>query len=147
MKAYQTGDVQSPESQSTSVSDDAGSGPGRGSLRKMVDAKCRDCTWDSAAKGTWRQQVTLCSAYDCQLWSRRPVTKRPIPDSVFDYYSVPAHEQEELKRVCNDVQKGALRSGKGKPRCRPQLRVIFRETPPKQHHPDGKTPDSEGEEP
>ena len=27
------------------------------SLRKAIDQKCKDCTYDSTAPGTWRQQV------------------------------------------------------------------------------------------
>lgn len=35
------------------------------SYRKPVDQKCRSCTYDSRAVGTWRQQVTLCSVTKC----------------------------------------------------------------------------------
>lgn len=42
------------------------------SLRAAIDAKCRDCTYDTAAPGTWREQVAQCSCYSCPLWPHRP---------------------------------------------------------------------------
>ena len=64
------------------------------SLRNAIDAHCRDCTYDSGAAGTWRQQVTLCSVKDnCALYPVRPVTKAPIPESVLDYYQVKGAER------------------------------------------------------
>ena len=62
----------------------------RRGLRSSVDAKCRDCIYDPAAKGNWRQQVTLCSSYSCPLWEIRPVSRAPIPQNVHDYYEVKA---------------------------------------------------------
>ena len=61
---------------------------GRKSLRSAIDEKCRGCVVDVLAKGNWRQQVTLCSCYDCSLWDVRPVTKASIPQSVLDYYEI-----------------------------------------------------------
>lgn len=42
------------------------------SLRKAIDEKCRDCIHDSAAPGTWREQVAQCSCIRCPLWPYRP---------------------------------------------------------------------------
>ena len=42
------------------------------SLRAAVDRKCRDCIYDRAAPGTWREQVAQCSANRCPLWAVRP---------------------------------------------------------------------------
>lgn len=36
-------------------------------------AKCRDCTYDAANGGTWREQVTLCTVTSCPLWCFRPL--------------------------------------------------------------------------
>ena len=58
------------------------------SLRKAINAKCRDCIFDDLAAGTWLQQVTLCSSPKCQLYGVRPKSTRPIPDSVLNYYQV-----------------------------------------------------------
>jgi len=45
------------------------------SLRKSVDAKCKDCAYDEEDRGTWRQQVTACTATECPLWPHRPLSK------------------------------------------------------------------------
>lgn len=42
------------------------------SLRNAINAKCRDCSYDDAAPGTWREQVAQCSVTRCALWSLRP---------------------------------------------------------------------------
>ncbi len=58
------------------------------SLRKVINAKCKDCIYDDLAPGTWRQQVNLCSSYSCSLWPHRPKSASPIPKSVLEYYGV-----------------------------------------------------------
>lgn len=42
------------------------------SLRKAINAKCRDCRYDPEAVGTWLQQVMNCPDSDCPLHSVRP---------------------------------------------------------------------------
>jgi hypothetical protein len=42
------------------------------SLRPAINAKCKDCIYDSCAPGTWREQVAQCSAIRCPLWPVRP---------------------------------------------------------------------------
>lgn len=44
------------------------------SLKKAIEAKCKDCTYDSASPGTWREQVELCRVTRCPLWPVRPIT-------------------------------------------------------------------------
>lgn len=44
------------------------------SLKKCVEAKCKDCTYDSYTPGSWRQQVELCRVTSCPLWEVRPIT-------------------------------------------------------------------------
>ena len=60
----------------------------RPSLRKCIDDNCKNCIYDPKSAGTWRQQVTLCSVTSCALYSVRPATKAPIPESVLKYYGV-----------------------------------------------------------
>lgn len=55
------------------------------SLRKAIDAHCRQCTFDSKAPGTWRQQVSLCSVRACPLHKVRPRAST-IPDRVLSWY-------------------------------------------------------------
>ena len=44
------------------------------SLRKAVNAKCRECIYDPDAKGLGSalNQITNCELTDCPLWSVRP---------------------------------------------------------------------------
>ncbi len=44
------------------------------SLKSAVNAKCKDCSYDSCAPGSWRKQVEECTVYSCALWEVRPVT-------------------------------------------------------------------------
>lgn len=49
------------------------------SLKKAVEAKCKDCIYDPAVGGTWREQVELCtSEKSCALWPVRPKTTATI---------------------------------------------------------------------
>lgn len=42
------------------------------SLRKAINAKCRECIYDDLAPGNWRQQVEACPCTDCPLYAVRP---------------------------------------------------------------------------
>jgi len=44
----------------------------RPSMRRAINAKCRDCIHDSAAPGTWREQVAACTSPKCPLFELRP---------------------------------------------------------------------------
>ena len=47
------------------------------SLRKSINAMCKNCTYDPLDKGTWRAQVEACNITRCPLWNVRPkATKR-----------------------------------------------------------------------
>lgn len=48
------------------------------SLKKCIEEKCKDCTYDHAAPGTWREQVELCRVKKCALWPVRPMTVATI---------------------------------------------------------------------
>ena len=45
------------------------------SLRKAINAKCKDCSHDPLDTGTWLKQVEDCTAVDCPLFPVRPLTK------------------------------------------------------------------------
>ena len=66
----------------------------RTSLRQAVNDHCRSCIYDSKARGSWRQQTTLCSVTECNLHPVRPTTKSPIPNRVLDYYSITGPERD-----------------------------------------------------
>lgn len=48
------------------------------SLRKCIEAKCKDCTYDQLAGGSWREQVEQCTVRACPLWEVRPLTVATI---------------------------------------------------------------------
>jgi len=59
---------------------------------KCITQNCFDCIYDKSAAGTNRQQVALCSVYDCALRPFRPSTKNIIPEKVLDYYGITGAE-------------------------------------------------------
>lgn len=77
--------------------------PKRHSLRKAIDAKCRDCTYDLKAAGNWRVQTSLCSATECPLWPFRP-TASVIPASTLSYYQVPDGDPVKTDLLARGVQ-------------------------------------------
>ena len=48
------------------------------SLKKCIEQKCKDCTYDSAAPGSWRFQVEECRVRSCALWEVRPITMETL---------------------------------------------------------------------
>jgi len=48
------------------------------SLRKAVDAHCKQCIYDHCEKGTWLEQVERCESVECPLWTFRPVSNATI---------------------------------------------------------------------
>jgi len=43
------------------------------SLRKAINAKCKECIYDPiGGPGTWRQQVEVCKSYSCPIFNVRP---------------------------------------------------------------------------
>ncbi len=44
------------------------------SLKKHIEQKCRDCTYDPQQAGSWRSQVQECRVKACALWEVRPIT-------------------------------------------------------------------------
>lgn len=50
------------------------------SLRKLINEKCKDCSYDPLDKGTWKAQVEDCRVTKCPLYPVRPVSrKKEIP--------------------------------------------------------------------
>ncbi len=49
------------------------------SRTKAINEKCKDCIYDPADQGTWREQVERCTSgptakVPCSLWPYRPIT-------------------------------------------------------------------------
>lgn len=72
------------------------------SRKQAIDAHCRDCIYDPANGGTWRQQVTLCSCRDCDLWPWRPVSASDLPESLLNAYSVTDAEKPQFRGPTRD---------------------------------------------
>ena len=73
------------------------------SLRKAIDQKCKDCIYDTTAPGTWRRQVSLCSAKTCPLWGVRARPSSPIPESTLRWYGVDLAEYQRLMGNIKEV--------------------------------------------
>lgn len=41
------------------------------SMRALINAKCKQCIYDPASEGNWRQQVQACTVKACPLWEIR----------------------------------------------------------------------------
>ena len=48
--------------------------------QQAIEAKCKDCIYDSLDDGTWRQQVERCEITDCALWNYRPKSRSKMPN-------------------------------------------------------------------
>ena len=46
------------------------------SLRKAINAKCRECVYDPYQPGGWREQVEACGCSSCPLYDVRPRPRR-----------------------------------------------------------------------
>lgn len=74
------------------------------SLRKSIDAKCKDCLYDpECGGGTWRQQIAKCSSIGCPLWPVRPAPRpgSPLADCPRDPQGV---SKEWLSRAVDDAK-------------------------------------------
>lgn len=73
------------------------------SLRRVINESCKDCIYDPASSGTWRQQVALCSVKSCTLYDVRPKPTSPIPESTLRWYGVDLAESQALKADIEEV--------------------------------------------
>lgn len=60
------------------------------SLRRAINAKCRECIVDELASGSAAVQVELCACFTCPLWPVRPVRAVRVP------YSAPVCEEQGI---------------------------------------------------
>jgi hypothetical protein len=66
------------------------------SLRRKIDQNCKNCIYDSACPGSWRQQVSLCTVKSCPFWDIRAKPTSPIPESTLRWYGVDLAEFQPL---------------------------------------------------
>ena len=48
------------------------------SRTKALNEHCKNCIYDKAADGTWREQVENCTSQHCALWQHRPMTMATV---------------------------------------------------------------------
>lgn len=64
------------------------------SLKKCIEEKCRECTYDPYIPGSWRSQVQDCTIKKCPLWEVRPVTMEATMLRRKDKIAKPEVEEE-----------------------------------------------------
>lgn len=48
--------------------------------QQAISAKCTDCIYDSANKGTRLAQIEECTVESCSLYEYRPVTRKTVAE-------------------------------------------------------------------
>ena len=84
------------------------------SLRKAIDAMCKDCTYDDQDKGTWRQQVAACTLKTCPLHPVRPVDEKYngidttyLTMELLDHWQIKPEDLDERARsILKDAPEG-----------------------------------------
>lgn len=68
--------------------------------QKAINRMCKSCIYDPSARGTWRQQVTLCSVTACPLYAHRPQSTVKISDDILEYYGIaPGTEYGHSRKI------------------------------------------------
>ena len=68
------------------------------SLRRAINAKCKQCVCDPMDVGTAAQQIAACICSDCPLHPVRPITTKQLPVSLLAAYRVDPLELDERAR-------------------------------------------------
>ena len=68
------------------------------SLRKAINAMCRQCAYDPLDVGTAAQQIACCVAIECPLHSVRPITTKFIPEGLLLAFRVSPEELDDRAR-------------------------------------------------
>ncbi len=80
------------------------------SLRKAINAKCRECAVDPLDAGSAAQQIACCVSHECPLHSVRPITCTTIPIRLLAQYGLKA---EQLDQQTRNLVSGAVTSVDG----------------------------------
>ncbi len=78
----------------------------RPSLRRAIDGFCKQCIYDPYARGTWRQQVEICTSHQCPLFDVRPRFKRRVSKHVLDDHPRIVGEMYEQAQVAESSAEG-----------------------------------------
>lgn len=81
------------------------------SLRKAVNAKCRDCICDPLDAGTAAQQIACCVDTDCPIHTVRPITATIIPVRLLEAYHMTPAQLDAKARALVRVSPTVPESG------------------------------------
>jgi hypothetical protein len=81
------------------------------SLRKAINAKCRDCICDPLDAGTAAQQIACCVDTNCPLHAVRPITATVIPVRLLESYHITTEQLDARARALVRVSPTAPESG------------------------------------
>jgi hypothetical protein len=73
------------------------------SLRKAINAKCRECATDPLDAGSPARQIAACIDNDCPLHSVRPITCTELPLRLLEGYGVRPEQLDERARALVEV--------------------------------------------
>lgn len=62
------------------------------SLRKAINAKCKECAHDPLDKGSAAKQIACCTIKTCPLHSIRPITCKSISRELLDHWHLQAED-------------------------------------------------------
>ena len=69
------------------------------SLRKAINAMCRDCAYDPRDNGSAAQQIACCTAKECSLYAVRPVKTKGIPITLLEHWNMRPADLDYRARV------------------------------------------------
>ena len=81
------------------------------SLRKSINAKCRECICDPLDAGSAAQQIACCVASDCPLHSVRPITATVIPSRLLERLHITPEQLDARVRGFVRLDAAAPESG------------------------------------
>ena len=69
------------------------------SLRKAINAMCRDCAYDPLDIGSAAQQIACCTCKSCPLYTVRPMTAKSIPEKLLRAYRIAPADLDKQARA------------------------------------------------
>ena len=82
------------------------------SLRKAINAKCRECTHDPTDAGSAAQQIACCTMTDCPLHPVRPITATTIPSRLLDTWQLTTADLCERARPLVETSPTSFKEGR-----------------------------------
>ena len=83
--------------------------------QQAINAKCKDCTHDPLAGGTWVAQVEDCTATDCALHEYRPVTEATMAARRAEKVAAMSHDQRQAYKAKAEAARRTLHGERRQP--------------------------------